>query len=51
MLKEVQITMVGEKSGAGDELRVLLRSVTHPPHRRRGQPAVVEVNVITVIVP
>jgi hypothetical protein len=51
VLKEVKITTVGEKSGAGDELGVLLRSVTHPPHRRRGQPAVVEVNVVAVIVP
>jgi hypothetical protein len=46
MLKGVQITTVGEKSGAGDELGVLLRSVTYPPHRRRGQPAVIEVNAV-----
>jgi hypothetical protein len=51
MLKVVQITTVGEKSGARDELGVLMRSTTHPPHWRRGQPAVVEVNVIAVIVP
>jgi hypothetical protein len=51
MLKEVQITTVGEKSGARDELGVLLRTVTHPPHRRRGQPAIVEENVVVVIVP
>jgi hypothetical protein len=43
--------MVGEKSGAGDELGVLLRLATHQPHWRRGQPTVVEVNVVAVIVP
>jgi hypothetical protein len=44
MLNEVQITTVGERSGAGDELGALLRSVTRPltpvtwpTGRRRGK--------------